>query len=149
MYYIGIDPGLKGGIAVVTEKGDAWAKPYSNEELKGLCKFSPEGTIAVLEKVHAMPHQGVTSTFNFGMSFGYIKGVLEANGIHYKLIDPRTWQNAFNLRPKHTKEDSIAKVKELFPAVNLKPTRRSRKDSDGMSDALLIAEWGRENISQE
>ncbi len=102
----------------------------------------PEGMFCVLEKVHSMPQQGVKSTFNFGTSFGYIKGVLEAFGIPYQEVPPQAWKKEFNLIGTD-KKASIACAKRLFPNVNLLPTERSRVESDGMAESLLMAEYAR------
>lgn len=145
MIWIGIDPGANGGIAAVTDKGAAWAKPYSNEELKGLAEFAPRGGIKFcVEEVHAMPGQGVTSMFTFGKRFGYILGVLEANMMPYDLVTPQAWKKEF--RATADKQTSIDACRRLFPDVSLKRSERCRKDHDGMAEALLIAEYARRHM---
>ena len=148
MVYIGIDPGKKGGVAVIEDLTDeriVEVHPYSDDKLKAVCKeISSRGTdnvFCVVEKVGAMPGQGVTSTFNFGKSFGYILGVLEANGIPYQLISPQRWKKHFSLT--NDKNKSIQTAKRLFPSVSLLPTDRCRVESDGMAEALLMAEFAR------
>lgn len=103
--------------------------------------------VAYVEKVNAMPGQGVTSMFTFGKNAGYIEGVLSANRIHYELIPPQRWKKFYGL--SSDKEQSIDKATELFPGVNLIPTPRSHKPSDGMAEALLIASYGKEIENQE
>lgn len=151
MVYIGIDPGKKGGIAVIEDLKDEkeiHAHPYSDDVLKKICKdiladwsVQKASVFCVVEKVGAMPKQGVTSTFNFGKSFGYILGVLEANGIPYQLISPQRWKKHFSLT--NDKNKSIQTAKRLFPSVSLLPTDRCRVESDGMAEALLMAEFAR------
>lgn len=149
MIYIGIDPGKKGGVAVIEdlkEERVVQTHPYSDDTLMKICKdLSLERNcrpvFCVVEKVGAMPGQGVTSTFNFGKSFGYILGVLEANGIPYQLISPQRWKKHFSLT--NDKNKSIQTAKRLFPSVSLLPTDRCRVESDGMAEALLIAEFAR------
>ena len=148
MIYIGIDPGKKGGVAVIKDLTDermVEVYPYSDDTLKAACKeISSRGAdnaFCVVEKVGAMPKQGVTSTFNFGKSFGYILGVLEANGIPYQLISPQRWKKHFSLN--NDKNKSIQTAKRLFPSVSLLPTDRCRVESDGMAEALLMAEFAR------
>ena len=148
MVYIGIDPGKKGGVAVIedlTDERKVEVHPYSDDTLKAVCnEISSRGAdnaFCVVEKVGAMPGQGVTSTFNFGKSFGYILGVLEANGIPYQLISPQRWKKHFSL--DNDKNKSIQTAKRLFPSVSLLPTDRCRVESDGMAEALLIAEFAR------
>jgi crossover junction endodeoxyribonuclease RuvC len=97
-----------------------------------------------LEKVGAMPGQGVTSMFNFGVSYGYIKGVLEANRIPYQEIPPQRWKKEFGLNSD--KAASVEVCRKLFPDVNLLATPRCRKPHDGMAEALLLAEYARRKL---
>ena len=147
MIYVGIDPGQKGGIAVLRVDKDngnvyqAETYPFSQDKLKelsySLSREWEDNVLCFVEKVGAMPKQGVTSMFNFGVSFGYIQGVIEAFEIPYELVSPQKWKKHFGL--DNDKSKSIAKCKHLFPSVSLLPTERCRKDSDGMAEALLIA----------
>lgn len=142
MTYIGIDPGKKGGIAVLEEREGGEKKisvyPYTDNALKLVCSSQIViSCFCIVEKVSAMPKQGVTSTFHFGQSFGYILGVLEANGISYQLVTPKTWKKHYGLNDDKGK--SIETAKRLFPSVSLLPTDRCRVDSDGMAEALLMA----------
>ena len=91
-----------------------------------------------------MPGQGVTSMFHFGKSAGYIEGVLSALRIEYELITPQKWKKMFDLHSDKT--ESIKVCMDIFPEVNLLPTPRCKKPSDGMAEALLIAEYGRRNL---
>lgn len=149
MIYIGVDPGKKGGYAVISksETGQAvFAYPWDDDffamEMASLMQFKEHGIVAAVEKVGAMPGQGVTSMFSFGQSFGFILGVLTAFGIPYQLVPPRKWKAEFGLLNTE-KQDSVVVAKRLFPNVSLLPTERCRKESDGMSDALLMAEYAR------
>lgn len=143
MIYIGVDPGKKGGVAIIDGDGvkvyawddQAFVNVMAATMNKGKC-------VAAVEKVGAMPGQGVTSMFSFGQSFGFILGVLTAFGIGYQLVSPTLWKREFGLL--HTeKQASVDVAKRLFPGVSLLPTERCRKESDGMSDALLICEYAR------
>lgn len=152
MIYIGIDPGKNGGIACVSDnsKNDAEAYPYSDDVLINNLGFVciqgwKDDVICYLEQVHAMPKQGVSSTFNFGMNFGFIQGVLKAYGIPYELVTPQKWKKEFSCTSD--KNTSIEVCKRLFPGVNLKATDRCKKDHDGMAEALLIAEYGRRHYN--
>lgn len=151
MIYIGIDPGKKGGIAFMGDgKNNSETYPYSDDVLiNNLRLIYVQGwqsdAICYLEHVHAMPKQGVSSTFNFGMSFGFIQGVLKAYGIRYELVTPQKWKKEFSCTSD--KNTSIEVCKRLFPNVNLKATDRCRKDHDGMAEALLIAEYGRRHYN--
>lgn len=143
MNYIGIDPGKKGGFAVLSESGSL-VMPWDDalfirtmESLRG----GP--CVTCLEHVGAMPKQGVTSMFNFGVSFGFIQGVLSAFGIPFELIRPQKWKKEFSISDKN---ESIAVCQRLFPNVSLLPTERCRVPSDGMAEALLMAEYARRKL---
>jgi crossover junction endodeoxyribonuclease RuvC len=149
--YVGIDPGADGGIATITvgEKEIATAWPYSNEKLVELCfaiaDISGEMKVTTcLEKVGAMPGQGVTSMFNFGKNVGFIEGVLSANYIPYQTVPPQKWKKEYSI--SSDKNKSIEVCKKLFPSVNLKRTDKCKKDHDGMAEALLMAEYARRNL---
>lgn len=153
MIYIGVDPGQRGGYAVIStsETGQAvfaypWDDTFFVTEMQALSRTG-NGIVAAVEKVGAMPHQGVSSMFSFGQSYGFIQGVLTALGIPYQLVPPRKWKAEFGLL-NTSKEDSVKIAKRLFPGVNLMPSERCRKDSDGMSDSLLLAEYARRNFSE-
>ena len=146
MIYIGIDPGKKGRCGGEEEVG-IHVKPWDNALFIEYCRdIYRAGTkaVACVEKVGAMPGQGVTSMFSFGKSAGFIEGVLQAYGIPYQLITPQKWKKEFSLG--HTKEDSITVCKRLFPSVKLLPTDRCKKESDGMAEALLMAEYARRHF---
>ena len=146
MIYIGVDPGKNGGIAIIDSDG-VIAFPFSEErlliELDGIAQEYE--CICYLEHVHAMPKQGVSSTFNFGMNFGFIQGVLKAYEIPYELVTPQKWKKEFSCTSD--KNTSIEVCKRLFPGVNLKATDRCKKDHDGIAEALLIAEYGRRHYN--
>lgn len=152
MVYIGIDPGKNGGIATISYSEFSGVtyetKVYSEDNLKQLCSDITGldvDCVCYLEQVHAMPKQGVSSTFNFGMNYGFIQGVLKAYGISYELVTPQKWKKEFSCTSD--KNTSIEVCKRLFPKVNLKATERCKKDHDGMAEALLIAEYGRRHYN--
>ena len=146
MIYIGIDPGKKGGIAVITDN-DVKTYAYSDRQLIFTLRNVNDECICFVEKVGAMPGQGVTSMFNFGKSFGYILGTLEVCSVPYQLVPPQKWKKEYSLG--HDKGESIAVCRRLFPEVSLLPTERCRTESDGMAEALLIAEYGRRITGRE
>ena len=144
MIYIGVDPGKKGGYAWIWDSKTT-VHPWDDTtfvqdmHMLSLCDDKP---IAAVEKVGAMPGQGVTSMFSFGQSYGFILGVLTAFGIPYQLVPPRKWKAEFGLL--HTeKQASVDVAKRLYPEVSLLPTKRCKKESDGMSDALLLCTYAR------
>ena len=144
--FIGIDPGKNGGIAFIdTEDGILSTVPYSDEALIDLCNDTKyRGAICCLEKVGAMPGQGVVSMFNFGQSVGYIKGVLEAFRIPYQEVSPQRWKKEFGITSD--KSTAIEVCKRLFPDVNLLATEKCKKPHDGMAEALLMAEYARRKL---
>ena len=150
--YIGIDPGKKGFTCIYNGYGyehyplftTQKSNQINTEIVERLRELVKQDTICVIESVHAMPGQGVTSMFSFGKSAGFIEGVLQAYGIPYQLITPQKWKKEFYLG--HSKEDSITVCKRLFPSVKLLPTDRCKKESDGMAEALLMAEYARRHF---
>lgn len=158
MIYIGIDPGKNGGIAVIHDKLpkpiDVTVYKYSDDDLIDVIDVCTKGSSiavhrdeeikCVLEKVNAMPGQGVVSMFNFGQNFGFIQGVLKSYEIPFELVPPQKWKKEFSVTSD--KNTSIEVVKRLFPNVNLKATERCKKDHDGMAEALLMAEYARRKL---
>ena len=143
MIFVGIDPGLTGGIAIINEQ-QIEVYPYTPEKLINICKNfvnSNSSVLVAVEKVHAMPKQGVSSTFNFGMGFGRILGILEALNISYELVTPQSWKRYIGVT--HNKQTSIKKAQFLYPDVSLLPTPRCRVPNDGMAEALLIAHYAK------
>lgn len=143
MWYIGIDPGKKGGLAVLDGEHKR-VRPYSDEELLQIVAAAPKECICCLEKVHAMPGNGATSMFSFGAAYGYIKGALEAFKIPYQEIPPRTWKGEFGLNSD--KQKSVEVCRRLFPDVNLLATPKCRVAHDGMAEALLLSEFARRSL---
>lgn len=142
MTFLGIDPGAHGGLALISEEGVAAIPFEADSYLRILKAAAAESEVfCVLEHVGAMPGQGVSSTFAFGASFGWLQGVLEALGIPYELVRPQKWKKAFGCTSD--KNTSVAAARRLFPGADLLPTPRSRKPHDGMAEALLMAEYAR------
>ena len=144
--FIGIDPGKKGGIAYIDAKNNlSYAMPYSDNALIDLCgHVDSQSVMCCLEKVGAMPGQGVVSMFSFGQSVGYIKGVLESFSIPYQEITPQKWKREFGL--SSDKAVSAEVCKRLFPDISLLATPRCKKPHDGMAEALLMAEYARRKL---
>jgi len=154
MIYIGIDPGLNGAIAFLDmEIGHLSVLDMPTFEVKRNNKLkrevSPQGLAnifdltdgpawnireVVLERVGAMPGQGVSSVFSFGRSVGVIEGVLAARGLSVSIVTPQAWQKAAGVRGG--KDGSRMRACELFPNyANL----FARKKDDGRADAALMA----------
>ena len=147
MYYIGIDPGKSGAMVILNDKQVASIVPFDEiEYIRTLKKIllKDKCVVGCLEKVNAMPKQGVVSMFNFGKNFGFIQGVLMSLGISYELVTPQKWKKEFSVTSD--KNTSIEVARRLFPEVNLKRTERSIKDDDNIAEALLMAEYARRRL---
>ena len=153
--FVGVDPGAKGGYAVIREELDGginvlcktWDNHQFVEDMRNVAQDAKSigwNVTAAVEKVGAMPGNGAVSMFAFGKSCGYIEGVLAACGIGYQLVPPRVWKKSFSLN--NDKKLSIEVCKRLFPNVDLRATERCRTDSDGKAEALLMAEYARRNL---
>lgn len=146
MYYLGIDPGRKGGFAVLNDTQIETYQAFDKQSFINACYFlsrKQEKTRCCIEKVHAMPKQGAVSMFTFGELYGWLKGVLDAYEISYQEVPPQTWKKEFGLNSK--KEKSIEVCKQLFPDANLVP-HGCHKEHDGIAEALLMAEYARRKL---
>lgn len=154
MIVVGIDPGRAGAIAAVGgEAAVVFPMPETAQAIFGmLFDLTKEKTFPVhvfMEKSQPMPKQGVSSVYTYGHHNGFIEGCLQALKIPYTLIKPQAWQKTMHAGADsklELKERSIQIAQRLFPAINLLPTPRCRKPSDGMAEALLIAEFGRRTL---
>lgn len=145
MYYIGFDPGKDGAAAWINpENGHADTMPFSETGYTALCYQMKGKAKAVLERAGARPGQGVTSMFSFGENYGFIRGLLEANGIPYEIVHPQKWKKHFSVTSD--KNTSVKVAKRLFPDVDLRKNYRCRKDHDGSAEALLLAEYARRHV---
>ena len=142
--YVGIDPGNTGALAVLDAAG--WCKNIVDFGTPGYTDWvGIDNTYKVmLEKVNAMPKQGVSSTFKLGMAYGYNIGMLEAWGISYTFVTPAKWQASMYdsaARTGNTKKDSLALARRLFPELARNELRLEKHHN--RSDALLLAEYCR------
>jgi len=151
MIIIGIDPGISGAISIVENKkiidvydtptmidGKKNKRQINSAQVTNIIKErlnSGKEVVVVVEHVNAMPGQGVTSMFNFGQSFGVIKGICAALSIPIYFVRPSKWKKYFNLI-KTNKDASRTKVIEAYPGISSKLHRK--KDSN-RADAILIA----------
>ena len=107
-------------------------------EIKSIkSKFLNENISVVVEQVSAMPGQGVTSMFNFGQSFGVIKGICSAMELPIYYVRPAKWKKYFNLINSE-KDASRTKAIEMFPKISHK---LSRKKDNNKADAILISQF--------
>jgi len=153
MIIIGIDPGITGGISILKNKkvlevfdtptmidGKKNKRQVNGSQITNIIKeqlkIDNEIMVAV-EHVNAMPGQGVTSMFNFGQSFGVIKGICAALSLPIFFVRPTKWKKHFNLI-KTNKEASRTKVIEIYPEIS---SKLSRKKDSNKADAILIARY--------
>ena len=155
MLIIGIDPGISGAICFFEdgEVKDIIDMPVMadgkknkrqingpqtyNEIYLRTKNFSNKDIFVVVEQVSAMPGQGVTSMFNFGQSFGVIKGICSAMQLSMHFVRPAKWKKYFGLI-KSEKDASRTKVIEIFPYIS---SKLSRKKDSNKADAILIASF--------
>ena len=139
MAIIGIDPGANGAIAWISEGKPCVEKmPDTLQDLWGLvADIAGEFGVkykAYIEQVHSSPQMGVKSAFTFGNGFGHLEMALTAAGIPFERVRPQVWQKSMGCLTKGDKNVSKARAQELFPQI---------KCTHAVSDALLIAEYGR------
>ena len=162
MLVVGIDPGISGSICffkdgrileviempVMTEgkknKKQVNGAQIYNEFLKRINKKDDEIRV-VIEQVSAMPGQGVTSMFNFGQSFGILKGICSAMQLPIFFVRPAKWKKYFNLINSQ-KDASRTRAIEIFPYFS---TQLSKKKDSNKADAILIASFYYETHQKE
>ena len=161
MRIIGIDPGLSGAIAILDEQkvvelfdmpvmsdGKKNKRQLNSAHLVKLIKDNiknMDDTVVVVEQVNAMPGQGVTSMFNFGQSFGILKGICSAMQLPVYFVRPAKWKKYFNLINSE-KDASRTRAIEIFPYFS---TELSRKKDSNKADAILIASFFYETYKSE
>ena len=161
MKIIGIDPGLSGAIAVLEDKrvlsifdmpvmaeGKKNKKQLNSAQLVNILKENTkisEDVAVVVEQVNAMPGQGVTSMFNFGQTFGAIKGVCAALYLPIFFVRPSKWKKHFELI-NSAKDASRTKVIEMYPSLS---NQLTKKRDVNKSDAILIARFYSETRFKE
>ena len=159
MIIFGVDPGVSGAVSILRNKevldvfemptmidGKKNKKQVNGSELTNIIantidlkntEFKKDEVVVVVEHVNAMPGQGVTSMFNFGQSFGVIKGICAALRLPIYFIRPTKWKKHFNLINTN-KDASRTKVIEVYPKISGK---LSRKKDSNKADAILIARY--------
>jgi crossover junction endodeoxyribonuclease RuvC len=153
MRIIGVDPGLSGGIAILdnTNVIELFNMPVMPDGKKNKRQLNSallvklikdhiknlEDTVMVVEQVNAMPGQGVTSMFNFGQTFGAIKGICAALGLPIFFVRPAKWKKHFELI-NSSKDSSRTKAIEMYPSIS---EQLSKKKDVNKSDAILIARY--------
>ena len=162
MKIIGIDPGLSGAVAIlknnkvlnifdipVMAEGKKNKRQLNSALLVSLLKeniINNEEVAVVVEQVNAMPGQGVTSMFNFGQTFGAIKGICAALNLPIFFVRPSKWKKYFELI-NSSKDSSRTKAIEMYPKLS---NLLAKKKDVNKSDAILIARFFSETrLSEE
>ncbi len=148
MIFIGIDPGLFGAIAFIEDDyAPSWApmptvKTGTKRSIDGASVRShliwDAPVLIAIEKVGAMPKQGVTSGFNFGAGWGKIQGVCDGMRLPYVMVAPKTWKKKILDGLGTDKSATIAYCMKRYPAVSL-IAPRGRTPHDGAADAICLA----------
>ena len=141
MKIIGIDPGLSGGIAILEDnkvqqlfdmpvmpEGKKNKRQLNSAQLVKLIKdniINKEEVAVIVEQVNAMPGQGVTSMFNFGQTFGAIKGVCAALSLPIFFVRPSKWKKHFELI-NSSKDASRTKAIEMYPTLSNELSKKKR-----------------------
>ena len=155
MIIVGIDPGISGSICFfengkiidVVEmptmiegkknKRQVNGSQVYNEISKRINKSEKHNVRVVIEQVSAMPGQGVTSMFNFGQSFGFLKGICSAMQLPLYFVRPAKWKKYFGLINSE-KDASRTRAIEIFPYYS---SQLSKKKDSNKADAILIASF--------
>ena len=155
MLIIGIDPGITGAICFFEDrkiidliemtnmavgkknKRQVNGAQVYNEIFERIKNYNKKDIKVVIEQVSAMPGQGVTSMFNFGQSFGVLKGICSAMQLPMYFVRPAKWKKYYNLI-NSIKDASRTKVIEIFPYIS---TQLSKKKDSNKADAILIASF--------
>ena len=155
MFIIGIDPGITGAICFFEDgqvkdiiempsmadgkknKRQINGPQTYNEILSRIESIPNKDIFVIIEQVSAMPGQGVTSMFNFGQSFGVIKGICSAMQLSMHFVRPAKWKKYFGLI-KSEKDASRTKVIEIFPYIS---SKLSKKKDSNKADAVLISSF--------
>ena len=163
MLVIGIDPGISGSIcffkdgkvvdiiempnmAVVKKnKRQVNGAQIYNEISSRIKNYNKKDIKVVIEQVSAMPGQGVTSMFNFGQSFGVLKGICSAMQLSTYFIRPAKWKKYFNLINSE-KDASRTKAIQIFPYIS---SQLSKKKDANKADAILLASFFFETYQSE
>ena len=163
MLIIGIDPGISGAICFLQNgeisdvidmpsmadgkknKRQINSQQVFNEVSERIINIPKKEIIVVIEQVSAMPGQGVTSMFNFGQSFGVLKGICSAMQLSMHFVRPVKWKKYFNLINAE-KDASRTKAIEIFPYIS---NQLSRKKDANKADAILIASFFYETYQSE
>lgn len=162
-YWMGIDVGKSGGIAIVDENNKlvfkcpmplVASKELDVNAIADMIEDYDNIVHASVEKIHSMAHWGVKNNFVFGGQFYTIQAILSLMGIPQTLVQAKKWQKemftgitpVIKDKKLDTKKMSILACNQLFPKEDFTPTEKSTKIHDGMTDASLIALYCKRNF---
>lgn len=166
MIYIGIDPGLGGAVGVLNDgpilggpptplcpmvydtptalvKGSKTKRKHLPSAMAFILepfKDWSNDVLVILENVHSMPSQGVSSSFSFGEGKGLWEGIVAAYHLPLELVSPQRWKKTIMADQGREKDAARFKAQQLFPTLTEQLTR---KKDDGRAEAILLAEYGR------
>ena len=141
MICVGIDPGAKGSMCILKSNEVEFYDFNLREYIKTLYKLKGNynSIMVAVEKVHAMPNQGVSSTFSFGQRLGELEGMLIAIGMPYELVAPKDWQKACGIPAKSDKKSIASVIQKLYPTAELYGNKGGLRD--GRSDSLGLTHF--------
>jgi hypothetical protein len=144
--YIGIDPGQGGGIAWISPEGNTEAAKFTEQsiirDLFAIITTHCTPSRIVLEHVHAMPKQGVSSTFKFGANYGWWKGFLTAWGRTWQDVEPCVWQRHLGCLTKGDKN-----ITKAFATKLVAESGSSVTVIHAVADAICLAEYARQTAA--
>lgn len=154
MTIAGVDPGQKGGIALINGQITGHRQVVHMEpmpELRGFYNILSSHDIAhvFIEKAQSMPKCGVASSFSYGRHFGELIGTLVAMKLPFTLVRPTEWTKVIHFGTDgdlSLKERTYQAMLQLYPDQNFLASPRCKKFHDGMTDALALAEFGMRRI---
>jgi crossover junction endodeoxyribonuclease RuvC len=162
---IALDPGMNGAIAIAPFPVRGEPFPTNGKIIPSVQPFPISGktldlvalaqtirganpVLAVIEKVGAMPKQGVASTFKFGQGYGSLLGICAALAIPVELVTPQRWKGSILAGTAKDKDAAIAYCRRAFPEVPL-VMPGYRKPHDGVADALCLLQFGMREFVRE
>ncbi len=157
MICIGIDPGERGGIALIGDGPNVIVRtvfamplmPYTKTKQQvdveailakiDWCIHSID--LVVIEQVHSMPKQGVSSTFSFAKNYGTIIGCVQTLRLKYALVTPQKWKAKILENTLKDKNAAIEYAQKKYPDISLLANKRCRVPSDGLADAICLCDY--------
>lgn len=162
-FIISADPGFTGAVAIISPGGDVFTlkTPLLEDDIdcekiiNFIKSFENIEFSGIIEDVHSVFNSSAKSNFQFGRALGIIEGIFSALKIKFTKVQPKIWQKQMfegidmikridkGKEKTDTKAMALKAVQKIYPNANLLPTKRCKKPSDGIVDAILIAEYKR------